>query len=344
MKIRFTVMLTAIFLLGSLSVQAEARKDQLQLREGYPKEYVVEKGDTLWDISNRFLKTPWRWPDLWRMNPEISNPHLIYPGDHLKVVWVDGQPTLMLERGITRLYPKAKVTSLEQAIPAISLKDVVGFLSRNRVVSENLLSSAPYVLGGKNDRLISGAGDRVYARGTLENDDFKQAVYRVGDRYLDPKTGVFLGQELVRVADVRVFSNENDLITLDIERSDKEVRQLDRILAIESGRITSVFYPQPAPLDLEAEVLSILGGVNDGGQFNVIAINAGEREDLEPGSVMLIKRRGEYMTDPVTLEKIYLPAERSGIVMVFKVFERVSYGLIMQSDNVVSIGDMVVSP
>ena len=92
------------------------------------------------------------------------------------------------------------------------------------------------------------------------------------------------------------------------------------------------------------EVLSILGGVNDGGQFNIIAINAGEREDLEPGSVMLIKRRGELMTDPVTLEKVYLPAERSGVVMIFKVFERVSYGLVMQSDNVVSIGDMVVSP
>ncbi|WP_286240667.1 LysM peptidoglycan-binding domain-containing protein [Neptuniibacter halophilus] len=335
--------LFALMMVVITPVQAETRKDNLLLRDDHPEEYVVVKGDTLWHISGRFLQSPWKWPEVWGINPQVDNPHLIYPGDVIYLTWVDGKPRLGVRRD-SGIYPRARVSPLEDAIPAIPLRDIISFLNDNRVLSEDLLKEAPYVLGGQSERIIAGAGDRIYARGTLLEDQKRQGIYRAANEYVDPDTEEFLGYEMLKIAEADVAAKSDDVITLDVRKSNKEVRVLDRVVPTEEVRIESVFYPKASPEGVTGQVLSVLGGVRDGGQFNVVALNRGSREGLETGHVFAIYRRGEVVKDPVTKELVTLPQERSGELMIFKVFEKVSYGLIMQSRDVVSIGDEIREP
>lgn len=336
--------LAAVCMLVMTQVQANTRADVLRLKDDRPQEYVVVRGDTLWDISARFLESPWRWPEVWDINTQIPNPHLIYPGDVIYLVWVDGQPKLKVRRGVRKLSPQARVEPLDRAIPAIPLKDIIGFLRDNRVLDETLYGSAPYVLASTDQRIIAAAGDRVYARGTLLEDLKRQSIYRASDRYTDPDSGEFLGYEVQKIADVTVAAHNDDVISLDVNRSETETRVMDRVIPTEAERISSIFYPQPSPQGVSGKILSVLGGVRDGGQFNVVALNRGEREGLEAGQVFSIYRKGEEIVDPVTRERAALPSERSGLLMVFKTFEKVAYALIMQSTNIVSVGDEVREP
>jgi hypothetical protein len=337
-------LLTCLLLLTVSVANAEVRKDRIQLREDYPTEYVVVKGDTLWDISGRFLQHPWQWPDVWDVNPQIYNPHLIYPGDIIYLSWVNGQPRLSLRSGVARLGPKARVSPLDDAIPAIPLKDIIAFLSDHLVANEDLVNTAPYVVGGRNDSIIAGAGDRVYARGELKSDERLQAVYRPATEYRDPLTGEFLGFEMLKIADTAIPAQDNDIITLDLRKTREEVRLLDRVLPIEESRIQSLFHPSAVPEGTEGLILSVLGGVAKIGQYNAVAVNVGARDSVEAGNVMSIYRTGENVRDPVTGERIALPDERAGLLMLFKVFDKVSYGLVLNASNVMSVGDKVFEP
>ncbi|MGB0465920.1 MAG: LysM peptidoglycan-binding domain-containing protein [Pontibacterium sp.] len=336
--------LTAVLMLLVTPVKAETRKDVLRLKDNYPQEYVVVKGDTLWDISAHFLESPWKWPEIWGMNAQIPNPHLIYPGDTIYLVWVNGKPRLKVKRGMRKLSPTARVQPLDRAIPAIPLKDILSFLKDNRVLEENLFLDAPYIIGSKDQRIIAGAGDRVYARGALLQDLKRQGVYRASGEYTDPDTQEFLGYELLKVADVTVAAKNDDIVSLNVKKSELEIRIKDRVIPAEEQRVESIFYPMPSPPETQGKILSVLGGVRDGGQFNVVALNLGLREHLKPGHVFAIYRSGESIVDPITQEPLTLPSERSGVLMVFKSFEKVSYGLIMQSTNVVSVGDQIREP
>jgi hypothetical protein len=337
-------LLTCLLLLTVSVANAEVRKDRIQLRENYPTEYIVVKGDTLWDISGRFLQHPWQWPDVWDVNPQIYNPHLIYPGDIIYLSWVNGQPRLSLRQGGNRLSPKARVSPLDDAIPAIPLKDIIAFLSDHLVADEDLLNNAPYVVGGHNDRILAGAGDRVYARGELKSDERLQALYRPATEYRDPLTGEFLGYEMLKIADTAIPAQEKDIITLDLRKTREEVRLLDRVLPIEESRIQSLFQPSAVPEGTEGLILSVLGGVAKIGQYNAVAVNVGARDSVEAGNVMSIYRTGENVRDPVTGERIALPDERAGLLMLFKVFDKVSYGLVLNASNVMSVGDKVFEP
>jgi hypothetical protein len=334
----------AVVLLAVTPAQAETRKDSLLIRDDHPQEYVVVKGDTLWDISGRFLQSPWKWPEVWSVNPQVDNPHLIYPGDIIYLTWIDGKPRLGLRRD-NGIYPRARTSPLENAIPAIPLKDIIAFLEEHRVLTDDILDQAPYVLGGKNGRIIAGAGDRVYARGVLLEEQRRQGIYRSSNKYVDPVTEEFLGYEMETIAEGDVVGRaDNQVITLDLRKSNKEVRIQDRVVPTEEELIQSIFYPAAAPAGTDGQILSILSGVRDAGQFNVVAINRGAREGLEPGHVYATYRKGELIKDPIKNEMVTLPSERSGELMIFKVFEKVSYGLILQSTNVVSVGDEVRQP
>lgn len=334
----------ACLMLAGTATAAE-RADRLKLQENHPTEYVVVKGDTLWDISGRFLQSPWRWPDVWEVNPQIDNPHLIYPGDQIYLTWVDGQPRLNLRRGIRKLSPQVRVKTLEQPIPAIPLRDIASFLNENIVTDGDDLAEAPYVIGGRNESIIAGAGDRVYARGTLIDEDVdKQSLYRPARQYKHPVTGEFLGYELYKIADVKVTATEGDVVTLDVRSTREEVRTRDRLLPNRSERIQSVFHPQPGPELDDGVIVDVLGGVVKVGQFDAVAISAGENQGLEPGHVLAIYKKGESVRDPVNGDSVTLPAERAGELMVFKTFERVSYALIMKATNVISVGDELREP
>lgn len=314
------------------------------LRSDHPERYTVVKGDTLWDISARFLNNPWYWPEIWHVNPQVQNPHLIYPGDELALVYIDGEPrvTKVSSDRVVKLSPKVRSEAIDTPIPAIPLDAISSFLTDTRIVSAEELNGAPYVLEGEDGRIITGAGDRIYARGEKPAD--KLGVFRRSKEFRDPETGEFLGLEARSIARGEVIAENSDVLTLRLKQSSEEVRIGDRLLVSEERRITTSFVPSSPDSDIEAEMISVDGGVNQIGQFDVVAINRGEREGLKPGNVMAVLKSGNLVRDPVTNETIELPSERAGLMMVFQTYEKMSYGLILQATRPLSVGDKVTNP
>jgi hypothetical protein len=325
------------------------------LKEGHPDTYTVVKGDTLWDISGMFLDRPWLWPELWRVNPQIENPHLIYPGDRLRLVYIDGEPALMLDRGDAgrtykvspssdgKLEPRIRETPLESAIPAISLDAIQGFLVENRVVELQVLLGAPYVVQGDSERLVLGGGDRVYVRGDLSGSAAYNVV-REGPRYVDPETGEFLGQEATYVGIGRMLAQEGEISTLFISESRQEVQIGDRVLPTEERRVNSTFFPTAPDVDVDGLIISVFGGVTQVGQFDVVVINRGEREGIEIGHVLAIYRGGALARDRIANDVVRLPAERAGLMMVFRTFEKLSYGLVLATERPLAVHDEIRNP
>lgn len=343
--------------LAGLAVTAGAATEDLSryLREDHPDVYTVVKGDTLWDISGRFLERPWLWPELWRVNPQIENPHLIYPGDRIHLEWVDGQPRLTLERGdagrtyrmtpsdTETLEPRIRSTPLESAIPAIELDAIQGFLVQNRVVAPSVLDAAPYVIEGESERLVLGSGDRVYVRGEL-SDSESYNVVRKGPLYVDPETNEVLGQEATYIGLGHAVGQDGDIATMRLESTRQEVMPRDRVLPTEERRLASTFFPSAPEQDIDGQIISVFGGVTQVGQFDVVVINKGEREGLEPGDVLAIYKRGALARDPIAQETIRLPSERAGLMMVFRTFDKLSYGLVLETERPLSVHDQVRNP
>jgi hypothetical protein len=346
----------AVVLVVILAVTAGVAAADLSryLRPDHPDTYTVVKGDTLWDISGRFLQRPWLWPELWRVNPQIENPHLIYPGDRISLVWVDGQPQLALERGdagrtvrVTpsdeRLTPMVRSTPLESSIPAIRLDAIQAFLVPNRVLAPADLDAAPYVLQGESERLVLGAGDRLYVRGVLTHSDSFNVV-RKGPLYVDPDTKEVLGQEATYVGLGRAVAQDRDVATLAVSNSRQEVHIGDRVLPTEERRLESTFYPRALSQEVGGQIISVFGGVTQVGQYDVVVINRGEREGLEPGTVFAIHKRGALARDPIARQNVRLPSERAGLVMIFRTFEKLSYGLVLETERPLAVFDQVRNP
>tara|TARA_R110002072_G_scaffold45422_5_gene126318 strand:+ start:2320 stop:3351 length:1032 start_codon:yes stop_codon:yes gene_type:complete len=319
-----------------------------ELADNYPERYTVVKGDTLWDISGKYLKSPWLWPEIWHANPQVTNPHLIYPGDLIGLVYIDGQPRVTMlkvgpENGVVKLSPKIKATPISKAIPTIPLEAIASFLSENRIVEPEDLSTAPYILIGKEQHLITAAGDTVFARGDIGGAQ-KMAVYRSGKDFIDPNTNEFLGLEAKSIATTKVTAVDNEVISLSVLRSNEELRQGDRLLPTEDRVINSTFMPSKPDFDIRGQMISVNTGVGNIGQYNVVVVNRGERDGLVEGNVLAIYKAGGIMRDPFTKEKIELPSERAGIMMVFRVFEKLSYGLILQATRPLAVMDEVRTP
>ncbi|MBK1851513.1 LysM peptidoglycan-binding domain-containing protein [Marinobacter sp. 1-4A] len=316
-----------------------------ELRSDHPERYTVVKGDTLWDISGRFLNDPWYWPEIWHVNPQVANPHLIYPGDRLALVYIDGQPRVTKvahSNGVVKLSPQVRSERIETPIPAIPLDAISSFLTDTRIVSPELINKAPYVLEGADGRIVTGAGDRVYARGEKPAD--KVGVFRRSKEFRDPDTGEFLGLEARSIARGDVSSEDGDVLTVNLTRSSEEVRIGDRLLVNEDRRLTTSFVPSAPKQKVEGRMMSVDGGVTQIGQFDVVAISRGTREGLEAGNVMAVLKSGNFVRDPVTNETVELPSERAGLLMVFQVYEKMSYGLVLQATRPLSVGDKVTNP
>ena len=330
------------------------------IRGDAPSEYRVVKGDTLWDISGRFLTEPWLWPEIWEVNPQIENPHLIYPGDLIRLEYVDGQPRLSLERrggapyrvspGSTgrvgadgRLQPRIRATPLASAIPAISLDAIEGFLVHNRVVNPVVLDQAPYVLEGDDERLVLGASDRLFVRGVLP-DSASYNFVRRGPLYIDPDTEEVLGQEATYIGTGTTLAQDGDIATMSVVESREEIQITDRVLATEERRLASTFFPSGPDGDIRGQIISVFSGVTQVGQYDVVVLNRGAREGLVVGNVLAIYRRGALARDRIAGDTVRLPSERAGVMMVFRTFEKLSYGLVLQTRRPLSVGDEVRSP
>ena len=327
------------------------------LRPGHPDVYTVVKGDTLWDISGKFLSRPWLWPEIWQINPQIENPHLIYPEDQIALVYVDGQPQLQLRRGnagrtfrlspssndTVSLKPEIRATPLESAIPAISMDVIQGFLVQNRVVEPEVLDAAPYVVDGEGERLVLGAGDRVYVRGILAESQ-TYSVVRKGPVYVDPQTSEILGREATYIGLADATAQTGDVATMNIESTREEVQIGDRVLPTEERRVESTFFPSSPDSEITGEIISVFSGVSQVGQYDVVVVNRGEREGLSVGNVLAIYKRGALARDRIANETIRLPSERAGLMMVFRTFEKLSYALVLMTELPLAVHDEVRNP
>ncbi len=321
---------------------------QPELKSGHPDRYTVVKGDTLWDISSRFLDSPWLWPEIWHANPQIDNPHLIYPGDVIGLVYIQGQPKVTtIKRGpdsdVVKLSPKARATPLTTAIPAIPLDAIRQFLTESRIVEKADMDAAPYVLIGKGQHLLTGAGDTIYARGDVAESK-AMGIFRNSQAYFDPETNEFLGLEAKSVATAKIKSVDGEVVTLNVQRSSEEILQGDRLLPTDDRVINSTYHPSAPDGDINGYMINVLNGVSQIGQYAVVVINKGERDGVKEGNVLAVYKKGGLVRDPYTKEKIELPSDRAGVLMVFRTFEKVSYGLVLRALLPLSIMDEVRNP
>lgn len=335
--------LLALLLLATAAVQA-----QVQLKDGHPDTYTVVKGDTLWDISGKFLTKPWKWPEIWHANPQVANPHLIYPGDRLSLVYIDGQPRIMLNRGANRgtikLSPKVRSTPMAEAIPTIPLDAINSFLLSNRIVNTNAeFSNSPYVVAGNAERVVSGQGDRIYVRGDVEEGDI-YGIYRQGRSYIDPVTHEFLGINADDIGGGEVVAVEDGIATMLLTRTTQEVRIADRLFPTEERAINSTFVPSEPEENIAGVILDVPRGVSQIGQFDVVTINKGSRDGLVEGNVLAVYKTGETVRDRVTGESVKIPDERSGLLMVFRTYDKLSYGLVLYANRQLAVLDKVSNP
>jgi hypothetical protein len=327
----------------------------------YPDRYVVVKGDTLWDIASRFLNDPWLWPQVWQINPKIRNPHLIYPGDVIVLYYVDGKPYLTLEgvAGVVppgvappkdietvKLRPQIRYDSLEKAIDTIPRSAIGPFLYRPRVVTKEEIDNAPYIVSSYEEHLISGTGNRVYAKNVTNEQIAQYGVIRPGEVYRDPDTNEVLGYEVIRVAAARVV-RVGDPTTLTLVHAKREVLNGDLLLPSEEGELDFTFFPQPPRDAINGQIISVFDGVSLIGQYNVVVLNRGKRDGLVVGNVLAIYQAGKQVVDPQgksSTSRVTLPDERAGVLMVFRTYEKVSYALVMRATRAIHVNDRVTNP
>jgi nucleoid-associated protein YgaU len=346
--------LSGVFL-GLLALSGFAA--DLELRAGHPNEYVVKKGDTLWDISSTFLSKPWYWPEIWHMNPEVENPHLIFPGDVLRLVYVDGQPRIVAQRGDAsrtvvmspgadgdRMKPRVRTSPIDNAIPAIPLDKINAFLSRSRILEDDALDTSPYVIAGSSGRILSGAGDRLYARGAFDQNEKIYGVFRPGKVFQDPQTKEVLGVEAVDIGSGKAVAFNGDVATIQINGSREEIRIKDRLLPYNERKVTATFMPSAPQETIDGLIIGVEGGVTQVGTMDVVMLNEGEREGIEVGNVLAIYKTGEVVRDQDNNDLIQLPDVRSGLLMVFRTFNKMSYAIVLNANQPLAVMDKVRNP
>ena len=353
-----------------------------ELSPNAPDSYTVKRGDTLWAISKLFLKSPWRWPELWGMNKaEIKNPHLIYPGQTLYLDKSNGRARLSSQRGgvgangleTIKLSPRTRISNLpDDSIPTLQNSLIEPFLTEPIIVEEATLQAAPRFVATQEGRVLLSEGDRAYARSADGSAlsiaagkprDFR--VFRNATALKDPGTGEILGYEAqfvgratlirgesvaaMRGAEVKageVAKTEIVPATLDITRSKEEIRTGDRLLP--EPPLELLTYTPRAPANaVEARIVSVYGSVvANVAQNQVVVINRGTKDGMERGHVLAIQTNGERVVDKTgtSFQEIKLPDERNGLLMVFRPFERVSYALVLQATEAVRVGDWLINP
>lgn len=322
---------------------------QVQLKDGHPERYTVVAGDTLWDISGKFLSQPWKWPQIWRANPQVHDPDLIYPGDTLTLIYVDGQPRIVANRGESRgtikLSPRVRSTPIAEAIPTIPLGAINAFLLNNRIMdAAKQFDDAPYVVAGNGERVLSGAGDRIYARGHFSPDHVSYGIFRKGKTYFDPETNVPLGINADDIGSGEVVANEGDIATVQMQRSTQEVRLGDRLFVSEERAINSTFVPSEPQQEIRGVIIDVPRGVTQIGEFDVVTLDRGKLDGLSEGNVLAIYKTGEKVRDRITGEQVKIPDERAGLLMVFRTYNRLSYAMVLHATRSLAVNDKVRNP
>ena len=317
----------------------------VELKDSHPDVYIVKKGDTLWDISGLFLDKPWLWPEIWHVNPQVGNPHLIYPGDELKLIYVDGKPRIVRTSDM-KLSPKMRILSEGDAIPTIPLDVIRPFLYSPRVLSDAELDEAPYILAADSQRLIYAQGSKVYMRGVKDQSRVGYSLFRKGEPYYDPETKELLGIEAIHLGTGKKIRN-GDPATMMINESVQEILAGDRALPFDDNPFPPVFMLRAPNHTVNAYLISVYNGVTQIGTYDVVILNKGQRDQMEVGHVLTIMQSGRTVKDRFAKEgdkMVTLPSEIAGELMIFRTFEKTSLALVMRANRPIHVMDTAITP
>ncbi len=340
MKIRRFALLFPL-LAVSWGVAAEVR-----LSSAAPDRYEVMPGDTLWDIAGRFLANPWEWPVVWRRNPQVVNPDLIYPGDVLQLDRSGGSTTVRVAQpSDIRLSPRIRMDPSPPAIPTIRMAAIRPFLSTPRVLTDEEISSSPDIVGMDEGRILGGEGDLVYVRSMKSGIPDSYTVFRAGQPYKDADTGELLGYEGLFVADAQLQS-PGDPATLQLLRSEREAWIGDRVLPMRPEPAGLYVQPHVTPRRVRGHIIGVLEGVNEIGQYNLVALDRGARDGIEVGHVFAILQQGKEIRELYSSfgSQVLSPEQQAGSLLVFRVFDRVSYALVLHATRAVHVLDIIQTP
>ena len=319
-----------------------------RLSETAPDRYTVVKGDTLWGIASRFLKDPYRWPDVWEPNKDrVKNPHWIYPGDVL-VLDRSGR-TARIRLATVKVEPRVRIDGTDSAISSIPPGVIEPFLSQPLVVDEGGLANAPKIVATQEGRVYLANNDLAYVTGNVDDKVANWHVYRPGQALIDPDTKENLGYEAIFLGTARMERKTNP-VTMRVTDSKQEIGAGDRLVPAVRPDLVD-YIPRAPAKEINGKVVSIYGGVRESGSLQVITISRGTRDGLERGHVLALYNYGATVTDRSNLldrsmkrETVKLPDERNGLVFIFRTFDKVSYGLVMSATQPVKIGDVAQKP
>jgi len=330
-----------------------------------PGQYVVQRGDTLWDIAATFLRDPWYWPEVWYVNPQVENPHLIYPGDILAMVTIDGQqritnigestdPGSIFHGPTYRVSPGARLSPLSESITSIPYEQIAAFLTKGVVIEKNQSDSLPYILATRGNHLAASAGNQIYMRGGREVPNGTQYhVIHIGDKLRDPDDndvigflGIFVGEGWQ--------SRGGDPATVNLTDTTREALEGDRLIPAFMDMPLN-FFPKAPNLDVDGRIISVVDGVSLIGQYQVVILNRGARDGLAPGDVLSVFQTGARVRDRFENRSfgsgrsgvgsmVRLPEEQAGTVMIFKVYERIGYALVMEATSDIHVLDSIRNP
>lgn len=342
------------------STRTIATGSNIPLSANAPDEYVVKPGDTLWDISKVYLRDPWYWPEIWYLNPQVANPHLIYPGDVLKLIYIDGQPRLTVaERGgdgTKRLSPQVRREPLSRAITAIPYDVIAGFAGRPVLLDKDQVDKAPYIVALRDDHMIGGTGNEIYARGIKDAAaEARYSIIHVDGKLRDPDNNDLLGYTGIYVGAGPVVTT-GDPAKLILTETSREALQGDKLFP-EVNEVKDDFVPHAPAGEVDATVIAVREATVMG-QYQIVALNRGANAGLEPGHILSIAERGGVVRDKFKKgglggagykvlaggEKVQLPDERIGLVMVFSTTPRMSYALVMEAQKEIREGAAARNP
>jgi LysM repeat protein len=332
-----------------------------------PKNYVVKRGDTLWGIAGTFLKDPWLWPEVWVINPQIPNPHLIYPGDTLTLAYrANGQPFVTVSQaGTVRLNPSLRSSPFESAIPSIPYAAIAAFLSKPTVMTESEIRKAPYIVAFRDMHEVAGSGNEVYVRNLSADQNARYNVMHVDTELRDPDNNKLLGYMGVYTATALVQRPGNPAKALLIDPA-RETLSGDRLISADQ-EVPANFMLKTPTGKVSGRIVAVVDGTDlaNGysdlvGQYDVVALNRGKNDGLEPGMLLAVDSVGDKVPDYYRngkgigdrtngvgysfLPSVQLPDERIGTVLVFKTYDHVSYALVVGASDTIHTADRVVNP
>ena len=336
---------------------AHANNPAPTIKADAPNRYIVKKGDTLWDISGRYLDSPWRWKEIWATNKQIKNPNLIYPDDILILCIIQGKTLIGVDTGegcagvekqLTGQVTSTTVaiTSTANSIPAIPRSAIQHWLDKTLIVNPVDFDSTPYILASKKRNLITGSGDKVYAKGVPLIIGQRYGVYRKGEPYVDPITQRVIGLEVTQVATGLATSLTDNVTSLELTDSyGKEVREGDRVFVELDNAIPPVFNPTPASVSRGGMVVRVMNSINSAARGSVVAVNLGRLQGAKPGDVLTVYQKGPLVRDVMDNDTpVRLPSEKSGMVMIFNSFDDISYAYVLDSELPINVGDQLLPP